>query len=97
MSQFDKETLKNLERLSRIKCTPEEEEEIVESLKKILDYVDRLSEVNTEEKPCCHVSENFLTNVMREDIEKNPMKREVFLENAADQIGSMIRVPPIIQ
>ena len=51
MSQFDKETLKNLERLSRIKCTPEEEEEIVESLKKILDYVDRLSEVNTEEKP----------------------------------------------
>ena len=98
MANFDHQTLEHLKKLCRIECTPEENREILESLNRILEYVEQLKEVNTEHtKTCRYVLRGMLKNRMREDEVKNLLPREQFLANAPDQIGGMIRVPPILK
>lgn len=97
MAKLDKETIVQLTRLCRIDCTEEEQEALLQDLKKILDYIEQLQQIETENvPPCNHVLEN-MANVMREDIIKEVLNRESFLANAPSHIGGMIRVPPVIK
>jgi len=98
MAQFDSQALEHLKKLCRIDCTPEEDVELLDSLKRVLDYVGQLNEVNTEGvKTCRYVLRSMLKNQMREDEVKDLLPREQFLANAPDQIGGMIRVPPVLK
>ncbi len=98
MADFDKQTLEHLMKLSRIECDPEEEEDILGSLKRILEYVKQLDEVKTEKaKPCNFVLNWMAGNRLREDVAENLLSREQFLANAPDQIAGMIRVPPVLK
>ena len=98
MAYFDHLNVKHLKSLCRIECTPEEEEDILGSLNKVLDYVQQLDEVDTEGvKACRYVLRSMAKNQMREDEAGNLLPRERFLSNAPDQIGGMIRVPPILK
>lgn len=97
MTNFDKENLRSLERLSRIKCTEEEEPALLDGIKKILDYAELLDEVDTEGvSPCVFVSQELQQNVMREDEIGDVTPTELFLSNAHDKIGGMIKVPTIL-
>ncbi|WP_068468113.1 Asp-tRNA(Asn)/Glu-tRNA(Gln) amidotransferase subunit GatC [Candidatus Protochlamydia phocaeensis] len=97
MAELDKETIKKLTRLCRIDCTEEEQESLLKDLKKILDYIEQLQEIDTENvQPCNHVLDD-IANVMREDAVGEVLDREVFLANAPSHIGGMIRVPPVIK
>lgn len=97
MAKLDKETVEYLSRLSRIECTQEEQEALLNDLKKILDYVEQLQDVDTENiSPCCHVLEG-MANVLREDTVGEVMDRQLFLNNAPSHVGGMIRVPPILK
>lgn len=97
MAKLNKETIQQLTRLCRIDCTDEEQEALLIDLRKILDYIEQLQEIDTEHvPPCNHVLEN-MTNVMREDIVGDVLNRESFLANAPSHIGGMIRVPPVIK
>lgn len=97
MADISKEQLMNLATLSRIHCGEEEQKELIADLAKILDYIAQLDEVATEGvKPCNHVLE-AMENVTREDTPEQTLAREAFLSNAPDQIGGMIKVPPVIQ
>jgi aspartyl-tRNA(Asn)/glutamyl-tRNA(Gln) amidotransferase subunit C len=97
MANLDKKMIRYLSSLSRIHCTDEDADKLLTDLKKILDYVEALNEVETEHvPPCNHVLEDFV-NVMREDEVKNVLPREIFLANAPSQIGGLIRVPPVIK
>jgi len=98
MSNFNEQDLKDLQRLARIKLSPDENQNLLESMQKILDYVELLSEVDTKEVPCCDLVSQFQTkNVFREDEVGELLERDQFLENSPDQIGGMIRVPPVIK
>lgn len=98
MANFDHQTLEHLKKLCKVECTAEENEEILESLTRILEYVEQLKEVNTENtKTCRYVLRGMLRNQMREDTVKELLPREQFLANAPDQIGGMIRVPPVLK
>lgn len=98
MSKFSKQELSHLKRLCRIDCGPEEEAKILESLNRVLSYVAQLDEVDVEGvKPCRFVLRSMLKNQMREDEVKDLISRDQFLANAPDQIGGMIRVPPILK
>jgi aspartyl-tRNA(Asn)/glutamyl-tRNA(Gln) amidotransferase subunit C len=98
MAEFDKQTLEHLKRLSRIECDPEEGEDILQSLKRVLEYVKLLGEVKTEKaKPCNTVLNGMAANRWREDVPAHPLSREQFLANAPDQIAGMIRVPPVLK
>ena len=97
MSNLNKETIKTLTRLCRIDCTEEEQEALLHDLKKILDYIEQLQQINTDNvPPCNHVLED-IHNVMREDVVESVLDREEFLANAPAHIGGMIRVPPILK
>lgn len=98
MSRFDHQTLENLKRLCRIDCDREEGEEILDSLRSVLQYMEQLAELNTEEvKTCRFVLRGMQGGPMRDDIPKDLLDRETFLAGAPDQIGGMIRVPPVLK
>jgi aspartyl-tRNA(Asn)/glutamyl-tRNA(Gln) amidotransferase subunit C len=96
MSNLDKRILGHLEKLCRIRCTPEEEKELLHSLGKILDYIHQLNEIETSHVPACNdLLKNMAGTILREDTVSDLMSREQFLANAPDKIGEMIRVPPV--
>jgi aspartyl-tRNA(Asn)/glutamyl-tRNA(Gln) amidotransferase subunit C len=97
MNNFDKKALKTLEKLSRIKCTPDEEQALLEGINKILDYAELLDEVDTTGvSPCNFVLQELQQNVMREDVIEDIIPTNLFLANAPDQIAGMIKVPSIL-
>ncbi len=98
MADFDHQSLEYLKRLCRIECSEEENEDILASLSRVLEYMAQLNEVDTEHvRACRYVLRGMLRNRMREDEIKDLLPREQFLANAPDQIGGMIRVPPVLK
>ncbi len=98
MGQFNNQTLETLKKLCRIDSTPEEDADILQSFSRILSYVSQLDEIDTEGvAPCNFVLQAMMKNLMREDIVKDLLPREQFLNNAPDQIGGMIRTPPVMK
>ena len=98
MEPFDKKALDHLKKLSRIDASPEEEADLLLSLQKVLKYVGQLSEVETDGvEPCNFVLRSMAKHQLREDLVGELMPREQFLANAPDQIGGMIRVPPVLK
>jgi len=97
MSKFDKKALENLQDLCKIKLKEKEIAKFAEDLKKIIDYVELLNEVDTKNiETCNYVLMDFQKNVFREDEVKNTLDKDRFLANAPDQIASMIKVPQIL-
>lgn len=97
MPEIDQRLLKNLTKLSRIKCMEEEEESLLGDLKKILHYIEQLQEIDTEDViPCDHVSKSVV-NVMREDEPARTLDRRDFLSNVSEHVEGMVKVPPIIR
>ena len=68
-----------------------------EDLEGTLKYISLLEKIDTEGvAPCNHVLEG-LYNAFREDTPGETTPREVFLKNAPEHIGGMIRVPQVIK
>jgi len=83
--------------LCRISLSEEEQEVIKTNLDKMLSYLSQIDEVDVEGiLPCTHVLETIV-NVMEDDEEGPLLAHDTFLNNAPDQVGGMIRVPPVIQ
>ncbi|MCE5316777.1 MAG: Asp-tRNA(Asn)/Glu-tRNA(Gln) amidotransferase subunit GatC [Parachlamydia sp.] len=97
MAELDKKAIKSLTQLSRIDCTEEEQESLLQDLKKILHYVEQLNEIDTTHVPPCNQVLEDMVNVMREDAVGPTLSRDVFLANAPSHVGGMIRVPPVIK
>lgn len=97
MNEFNQEMIKNLTALSRIKCTEEEQEALLNDLKKILHYFEQLKEIDTKHVPPCNHVLNDIVNVMRDDVVGSVLPREEFLANAPSQLGGLIKVPPVMK
>jgi len=97
MSKLDRETVIKLCRLCRIEVDEEELDLLAEDLPKILDYVERLKEVDTEGvEPCSHVI-GGLSTPFRTDEVGELLERDRFLANAPSHTAGMVRVPPVIK
>ncbi len=95
--KVDKEHLKKLSKLCRIKCNDEELDSIEVSFKEIIAHFEEIKEVATQETPTCdRVTENVKCP-QREDETGETLKRERFLANSPSHVGGMIRVPPVIK
>lgn len=97
MEALNEETVWQLTRLCRIDCTQEERQKLLQDLKKILSYFEKLQEIDTENVPPCNCVLKELVNVMREDEVGGLMDRKDFLANAPSHVGGMIKVPPVIK
>lgn len=97
MSDLCKESVEALSKLCRIELTEEELLEISRDLDRVLDYIEQLREVDTSHLiPYSHIMEQGVES-LRGDTVGDQLPREVFLSNAPDQVGGMIRVPPVIK
>lgn len=97
MPAFDKETIRKLSRLARIEIPEEEMATFETTLKQVVGYFDQLQEVDvTSLTPYSHVEEQGVSS-LRNDTPGHLLERELFLKNAPDQVGSMIKVPPILK
>ncbi len=81
--------------LARLEFSEEEKEEFKKTLGDILEYAQRISEVDTEKvEPTAHILP--INNVYREDKVEPSMDREKILKNAPDSHKGCFRVPRVI-
>lgn len=81
--------------LARLKLSEEEKKLFTGQLNAILDYIEKLNELDTSAiEPTFHVVSH--QNLMREDEVKESFTQEASLENAPDRAQGCFRVPKII-
>ncbi|MBW2038259.1 MAG: Asp-tRNA(Asn)/Glu-tRNA(Gln) amidotransferase subunit GatC [Deltaproteobacteria bacterium] len=82
-------------RLARLKLSEEEKELFTVQLNAILDYMEKLNEMDTRAiEPTFHVVSH--RNAMQEDEVGESYPQEASLENAPDRTKGCFRVPKII-
>jgi len=92
---IDEETVKHVEELAEVSLTDEERKELAGDLDRILDYVNKLQELDTEDvEPLRHILE--VENVVREDDPGNTLPHEEVFKNAPDRDGNFFKVPRVI-
>ncbi len=94
-NRIDDEVLDNVCILAKLSLTGEEREKAREDMQKMLDYVDKLNELDTEGvEPLSHIFGD--TNVFREDVVTNGNARDAMLSNAPRQKEGQYQVPRTI-
>ena len=90
------ETVKYIARLSRLSLTDDEASKFQKQLSAILDYIDQLGEVNTEEVlPTTHAVSS-MKNVFREDVPVDSLSQDDALRNAPEKEDGFFKVPKVI-
>lgn len=88
--------VKHTAKLANLKLTPQEEKKFEEQLSSILDYVNKLQEVDTE-----NVEETSqvtgLENVTREDRASPSLSQEEVLSNTKSQKNGLFKVKGILK
>jgi aspartyl-tRNA(Asn)/glutamyl-tRNA(Gln) amidotransferase subunit C len=95
--------------LANLELTADERARMVKDLNSILDYVDRLNELDTSNvEPMAQTSDRYgidesksgtarFAYAMREDRTKPSLPREVVMENAPESDGAFFKVPKVIE
>lgn len=82
--------------LARLNLTEEETPRLVKDMNQILEYIDLLNEVDTQNvAPLEHVTE--LNTSFRKDIALDPLDHDLALKNAPDADSDYFRVPKVIE
>jgi aspartyl-tRNA(Asn)/glutamyl-tRNA(Gln) amidotransferase subunit C len=88
--------IKYIANLARIELTDEEEDLIGRQLSQILDYIEKLKQVDiTGIEPTAHA--NPLVNVSRPDIVVGSLSKEEALMNAPQAANNLFIVPKIVE
>lgn len=88
--------VQHVARLARLNLTPEEESMFTEQLNAILQYAEKLNELDTEGvDPTTHVLP--LNNVMRADEVRESLPIEKVLLNAPDEEDGQFKVPAVLE
>ena len=89
---IDDTVMENVEILAKLALTEEERKKAKEKMQEMLDYVDKLNELDTDGiEPLSHTFS--MGNVFREDVVTNGDDRENILKNAPDEKNGMFNVP----
>jgi len=94
--KIDKKTTLKIAKLSRIRIKEEEIDEFSSQLSSILDWVEQLNEVNTENiNPLNNVSQSKLP--LREDNANNDNQSKDILLNAPEKLVDFFVVPKVVE
>lgn len=92
---IDKNTVKYVARLSRIKLEDERLDDFTSQLDRILTYIEKLNQLDTKDtQPTSHVFE--LKNVFRKDENRPSLENDEVLKNAPAKENGHFKVPKII-
>lgn len=90
------ETIEYVGILAKLELSEEEKEQAKKDMGSMLDYIDKLNELDTSEvEPMSHVFP--VNNVFREDVVVNGDDRENILKNAPEQKDGSFEVPKTVE
>lgn len=96
MVKIDDRTIEYVEILAQLKLTDKEREKAREDMQKMLDYVEKLNELDTSGvEPMTHIFP--VHNVFREDEVTNGDDHEAMLANAPRQKENQYLVPKTVE
>ena len=94
--QIDSALISRLERLARLQLDEPERAQLTTDLQRILDMVDKLSELDTTDvEPLIYL--NDTENVLRDDEVGQQLTPAEALQNAPKHDGQFFRVPKVIE
>ncbi|MDF2883357.1 MAG: gatC [Clostridiaceae bacterium] len=82
--------------LSRLNFSEHEKENLVEDLNEILNYMEKLNELDTENVDII-VNPYYIENKFREDEVQESMKLKSIIENSPQNLEEYVVVPKIIE
>ena len=95
-SKITDETIEYVGILAKLKLSGEEKEQAKEDMQKMLNYIDKLDELDTTGvEPMSHVFP--IHNVFREDVVTNGDDRERLLANAPEEKDGQYQVPKTVE
>ncbi len=83
--------------LANLDLTVQERERMARDLNSILDYIDRLNELDTANIPPMAQTILQTTDVTREDALRPCLAHEAALQNAPESDGKFFKVPKVIE
>jgi aspartyl-tRNA(Asn)/glutamyl-tRNA(Gln) amidotransferase subunit C len=93
--KIDHETLHKIAHLARLEIKPEEEPEMLKKLEGVLNWMEQLNEIDTENvAPLTHMTQEI--NAFREDEAKITILREEGLSNAPKHDEKYFRVSKVM-
>jgi len=93
--KIDQNQVRKVARLARLELTSKEVEEFTGQLIAILDYVEKMNELDTDNvEPLAHCLP--ITNVLREDEVRESLGTDKTLANAPQRDGEFFKVPKIL-
>lgn len=93
--KIDQAQVRKVARLSRLELTEAEVEEFTGQLSAILDYMEKMNELDTTNvEPLAHCLP--ISNVFRDDCVKESLGTEKTLSNAPQRDGQFFKVPKIL-
>lgn len=83
-------------KLARMDFTEKEKENLVSDLNKVLEYMEKLNELDTKHTDII-VNPYFIENKLREDKVQKSTDLEITLKNSPENLEEYIKVPKVIE
>lgn len=92
---IDDATVDKIASLSKLEFTGDEKAEIKEDMNKMLSFISKLEEIDTEGiEPLIHMTDDV--NVLRKDVVKMEITQEEALRNAPKKDSTYIKIPKVV-
>jgi aspartyl-tRNA(Asn)/glutamyl-tRNA(Gln) amidotransferase subunit C len=96
MAKITIQEVEHVANLARLVFNEEEKKKLAEQLGRILDYIEQLNELDTEDvEPTSHVIP--MKNVVRPDVVRPSLTRDDALANAPSDVDGLFEVPKIVE
>lgn len=93
--KIDLTTVDKLAKLARLEIAPEQKENVIKDLSKILSFMEKLNELDTTNvEPLVYMSPGV--NITRNDVVKEVISHEEALQNAPDRDADFFKIPKVI-
>lgn len=93
--EIDSDRVRHIGKLSRIELTDQEIETFSRQLGAILEYFDKLQELDTADvEPMAHAVE--ISNVLADDVVRPSLPTDLALANAPQRDGDFFKVPKVV-
>jgi aspartyl-tRNA(Asn)/glutamyl-tRNA(Gln) amidotransferase subunit C len=96
MAKITIQEVEHVANLARLVFGEEEKKKLAEQLGRILDFIEQLNELDTEDvEPTSHVIP--MKNVVRPDVVRPSLTRDDALANAPSDVDGLFEVPKIVE
>ena len=90
---IDREVVRHVARLARLRIEPDQEDRFVQEMERIVDYVDVLARLEVEDE--APIEPDRPTG-LRDDVAVDFGRTDALRDGAPDRQGDLLRVPPVL-